>query len=119
MLYADDITITSTHTSMSATKKYIQPYLDKVFDWTQHNNLVINLDKTTCTLFIPDPAEYIVQQQSEPKHIQQSTTHGITPQGFWSIFRSKVHIQRSHPEHSNTRTKTSTSYKSTHRYNMR
>ena len=31
MGYADDITITSTHTSTSAAKKYIQPYLHKVF----------------------------------------------------------------------------------------
>ena len=54
----DDITITSTHTSMSAARKYIQPYLHKVYDWTQHNNLIINPDKTTCTLFTPDPAEY-------------------------------------------------------------
>ena len=30
MAYAYDITITSTHTSMSAAKKYIQPYLHKV-----------------------------------------------------------------------------------------
>ena len=58
MLYADAITITSTHTSMSAARKYIQPYLHKVYDWTQHNNLIINPDKTTCTLFTPDPAEY-------------------------------------------------------------
>ena len=29
--YADDITITSTHRSTSAAKKYIQPYLHKVF----------------------------------------------------------------------------------------
>ena len=58
MLYADDITITSTHTSMNAARKYIQPYLHKVYDWTQHNNLIINPDKTTCTLFTPDPAEY-------------------------------------------------------------
>ena len=50
--------LTSTHTSMSAARKYIQPYLHKVYDWTQHNNLIINPDKTTCTLFIPDPAEY-------------------------------------------------------------
>ena len=34
MLYADDITITSTHTSMSAARKYIQPYLHNVYDWT-------------------------------------------------------------------------------------
>ena len=58
ILYADDITITSTHTSMSAARKYMQPYLHKVYDWTKHNNLIINPDKTTCTLFTPDPAEY-------------------------------------------------------------
>ena len=56
--YADDITITSTHTCTSAAKQYIQPYLDKVFAWTKQNNLTLNPDKTTCTLFTPDPAEY-------------------------------------------------------------
>ena len=35
MAYADDITITSTHTSTSAAKKYIQPYLHKVLAWTK------------------------------------------------------------------------------------
>ena len=58
MAYADDITITSTHTSTSAAKKYIQPYLHKVFAWTKQNNLLLNPDKTTCTLFTPDSAEY-------------------------------------------------------------
>ena len=38
MAYADDITIKSTHTSTSAAKKYIQPYLHKVFVWTKQNN---------------------------------------------------------------------------------
>ena len=56
MAYADDSTITSTHTSTSAAKKYIQPYLHKVFAWAKQNNLLLNLDKTTCTLFTPDPA---------------------------------------------------------------
>ena len=56
LAYADDIT--STHTSTSAAKKYIQPYLQKVFAWTKQNNLLLNPDKTTCTLFTPDPAEY-------------------------------------------------------------
>ena len=45
---------------MSTDIKYIQPYLHKVFDCTQHNDLIINPDKTTCTLFTPDPAEYNV-----------------------------------------------------------
>ena len=62
MVYADDITITSTHTSTSAAKKYIQPYLHKVFAWTKQNNLLLNPDKTTCTLFTPDPAEYTSNQ---------------------------------------------------------
>ena len=56
MAYADDITITSTRTSTSATKKYIQPYIHKVFALTKQNNLILNPDKTTCTLFTPDPA---------------------------------------------------------------
>ena len=58
MAYTDDIPITSTHTSTSAAKKYIQPFLHKVFAWTKQNNLILNPDKTTCTLFTLDPAEY-------------------------------------------------------------
>ena len=58
MAYADNITITSTHTSTSAAKKYIQPYLHKVFAGTKQNNFTLNPDKTTCTLFTPDHAEY-------------------------------------------------------------
>ena len=54
--YADDITITSTHTSTSAAKKYIHPYLHTVFSWTKQNNITLSPDKTTCTLFTPDPA---------------------------------------------------------------
>ena len=46
------------HTSTSAAKKYIQPYLHQVFAWTKQNNFTLNSGKTTCTLFTPDPAEY-------------------------------------------------------------
>ena len=56
MSYADDITITSTHTSTSAAKKYIQQFLS--FAWTKHNNLTLSPGKTTCTLFTPDSVEY-------------------------------------------------------------
>ena len=58
MAYADDVTITSTHTSTSAAMKYIHPYLHKVFACTKQNNHTLNPDKTTCTLFTPDPAGY-------------------------------------------------------------
>ena len=43
MAYTDDMTITSTHTSTTATKKYIQPCIHIVFVWTniksRQNNL--------------------------------------------------------------------------------
>ena len=56
MVYAEDIT--STHTSTSAAKNYIQPYIHNVLAWKKLNNLTLNPNKTTCTLFTPDPAEY-------------------------------------------------------------
>ena len=46
------------HSGASAAKKYIQRYLQKVFVWTKHNNITLNSDKTTYTLFPLDPAEY-------------------------------------------------------------
>ena len=46
MVYADDITINSTHTSTSSAKTYIQPYLHKVFGWTKENNLINITNKT-------------------------------------------------------------------------
>ena len=58
--YADDITITSTHTSTSAAKKYIQPYLHKVFAWTKQNNLLLNSDKTTSSLQLHPHTHHIV-----------------------------------------------------------
>ena len=39
-------------------RKYLQPYLHKVSAWAKQNNLTLNPDKTTCTLFTPDPAQY-------------------------------------------------------------
>ena len=102
MAYADDITITSTHTSTSAAKKYIQPYLDKVFAWTKQNNLLLNPDKTTCTRFTPDTAEYASNLDLINK--QQSTTHGNAPKGSGSYFRPKTHIQHTHPQHLSTST---------------
>ena len=112
MAYADDITITSTHISTSAAKKYIQPYLHKVFAWTKQNYLLLNPDKTTCTMFTLDPAEYT--SKSRPNNKQQSTTHGNAPKGSGSYLRPKTHIQHTHPQHLSTSTQPSTNHKSTH-----
>ena len=87
MAYADDITNAYTHTSTA--RKYIQPYLHKVFAWTK-KQLLVNPDKTTCTRFTPDPAEYMINNK------QQSTTHGNAPKGSGSYLRHKTHIQHTH-----------------------
>ena len=97
MAYADDITVTSTHTSTSAAEKYIQPYLHEVFAWTKQNNFLLNPDKTTCTLFTLDPAEYM--SISGPNNKQQRTTHGKAPKCTGFYFRPKTHIQQTHPQH--------------------
>ena len=108
MAYADDITITSTHTSTSSAKKYIQPYLHKVFAWTKQNNLLVNPDKTTCHSVHTRPCR--IYEQSGPNNKQQSTTHGNAPKGSGSYLRPKTHIQHTHPQHLSTSTQTSTNH---------
>ena len=56
--YADDITITASHTKHRKAQQLIQPYFHKIYKWATINNLHINIDKTTTTLFTSDPAEY-------------------------------------------------------------
>ena len=117
MAYADDITITSTHTSTSAAKKYIQPYLptqsfclDKTKQppiKSRQNNLH-SVHTRPCRIY----------EQSGLNNKQQSTTHGNAPKGSGSYLRPKTHIQSTHPQHLSTSTQTSTNHKSTHRNRM-
>ena len=82
MAYADDITITSTHTSTSEAKKYIQPYLHKVFalDTTKQpltksrQNNLHSVHTIPCRIY----------EQSGPNNKQQSTTIGNAPKGSGS-----------------------------------
>ena len=60
MAYADYITITSTHTSTSAAKKYIQPYTYiKILHGQNKTISYTKSRQTTCTMLTPDPAEYM------------------------------------------------------------
>ena len=67
--YADDITITSTHNAINIAKANTQSYLHEIHTWTHTNNLILNPDKTTCTLFAPDPAEYSTQLELQIDNI--------------------------------------------------
>ena len=60
-VYADDITMTSTDTNKQIAQAKLQPYLQEIASWTQQNQFHLNPDKTTSTLFTPDPAEYSTQ----------------------------------------------------------
>ena len=68
--YADDITITSTHNDINIAKANIQSYLHEIHTWTRTNNLILNPDKTTCTLFTRDPAEYSTQLELQIDNIR-------------------------------------------------
>ena len=64
MAYPDDITIKSTSTSLA--NQYIQPYLQKVFAWAKQNNLILNPNKTTCTLFTPEYTDLKIHNNALP-----------------------------------------------------
>ena len=84
MAYADDITITSTHTSMSAAKKYIQPYLHNVFAWTKQNNpaeYMSNLDLTINNKALPMATHpKVLGLTLDPKLTYNTHIHNISVQ---------------------------------------
>ena len=49
---------TASHVDYKIAQNNLQPYLEDIFDWTQRNDLILNPDKSTATLFTPDPTEY-------------------------------------------------------------
>ena len=53
--------MTSTDTNKQIAQAKLQPYLQEIASWTHKNQLHLNPDKTTSTLFTPDPAEYSTQ----------------------------------------------------------
>ena len=56
--YAADINSLSTHPNINAAQDNIQPYLQQIHDWTTQNDLQLNPDKSTSTLFTLDSSEY-------------------------------------------------------------
>ena len=53
--------MTSIDTNKQIAQAKLQPYLQEIASWTQQNQLHLNPDKTTSTLYTPDPAEYSTQ----------------------------------------------------------
>ena len=114
--YADDITITSTPTSMRAAKKYIQPCLHIVFGLTKHNNITPNLDKTTGTLFTPNITEF--KNHLDLKINNTALSMARHPEVLGLTLYPKLSIQHTLSQHLITRIQTSTNNKITHRNSM-
>ena len=62
--YADDITTLSLSHDIEAAQRNLEPYLSKIDNWTKENNLKLNPDKSTSTLFTLDPSEFDKKTQS-------------------------------------------------------
>src|SRR6476469_4088170 len=56
--YADDMNPAASHHNYLKTQEILQPYLYEIYSWTKENDPILNLDKSTNTLFTTDPAEY-------------------------------------------------------------
>ena len=56
--YADDITITSSHSNTNTATHNLFPYLNEIHTWAYNGNLQINPTLTTTILMTPDSSEY-------------------------------------------------------------
>ena len=105
MAHADDVTITSTHTSTSAAKKYKQPYLNTVkqsHTKSRHNNLH-SVHLRPCRIY----------EQSLPQNKQHCTTNDSASKAAGPYLRPKTHIQ-----HISTNTQATTNDKHTNSNRM-
>ena len=51
----------ASHSNYKIAEQNLQPYLNSIYNWTKLNNLILNPDKSTATLFTSDPADYETQ----------------------------------------------------------
>src|SRR5207248_2695928 len=56
--YADDMNPAASHQNYRTAEQLLQPYLHDIFNWTKENDLILNPDKSTTTLFTPDTHEH-------------------------------------------------------------
>ena len=55
---ADDMNPSASHANYRIAQNNLQPYLDSIFNWTQKNDLILNPDKSTATLFTQHQPEF-------------------------------------------------------------
>ena len=71
------MTPAASHSNYKIAEERLQPYLQDIYDWTIRNDLILNPDKSTSTLFTSDPHEH--------KVILNLTINNITIPGHTAI----------------------------------
>ena len=72
-VYADDVTLSSSHEKVKTAETHAQTYLDETVGWIDENKLLL-ADKTQASLLTPDPAEYKYKLNLKIKGEQLETT---------------------------------------------
>ena len=102
MAYADDITITSTHTS--TRNIYNHTYIEFCLDKTKQSHT----KSRQINLHSGHPRPCRKYEQSGPQNKQHCTAHGNAHKGSGHYLRPKTHIQRTHSQHLSTSTQATT-----------
>ena len=55
--YTDDLNTSSSNSDIKKCEETLQPYLNKIYDWTIQNDIKLNPLKSTATLFTTDQSE--------------------------------------------------------------
>ena len=99
-----------TQARVQPRNTYNHTYIKK-FAWTKQNNLTLNPDKTTCTLYITDHAEY--KRNLDLKVNNTALSMATHPNVRGLTLDPKPHIQHTYSQHLSTFTQTTTNDKST------
>jgi len=93
-MYADDMTPAASHSDYHIAEDRLQLYLNDIFKWTKENNLTLNRDNSTETLFTPDTHEHNITLNLSINNItipivKKNKILGLT---FVTVFNFGAHV---------------------------
>ncbi len=106
----------ASHTDYHIAEQLLEPYLQNIFQWTTANELKLNPDKSTATLFTPDPAEYDTKLNLTINNILIPTVKN--PKILESYIRPKTKLLRTRQNHQRKSRKEHQNPQSTYLYHL-
>ena len=94
--YADDINTLTSHPKIDTAENTLQPYLNQIYNWTIENDLQLNPDKSTSTLFTPDTHEHktILKLKINNQIIPTNKNHKVLGLHFDPSLKFNTHITK-------------------------